>query len=155
MSWDAIGAIGELTGAVLLLGSLAYVGIQIRDTKKQMTAAGAQARSDALRDLWKLRMSPEFLDAQLKKEADPSSLSDKEKLLLGNWFFLFLNFMQNNYYQRESGMLESSQSGALDSMPFITEDPLHLEIWGRAKQGGTFSKEFIEHVDKLISASDA
>ena len=63
--------------------------------------------------------------------------------------------MQNNYYQRESGMLESSQPCALDSMPLITEDPLHLEIWGRVKQGGTFSIEFIEHVDKLIRASDA
>ena len=38
MNWEAIGAIGEIGGAVLLLASLIYLGVQIRDTKRQMSA---------------------------------------------------------------------------------------------------------------------
>ena len=104
VNWNAIGAIGELSGAVLLLGSLLYVGVQIRDAKRQMAAAGAQARSDALRDLWKLRMTSEFIDTELRIQTDPSSLTDKDRMLLGNWLFVFLSFMQNSYYQRKMGM---------------------------------------------------
>jgi len=42
MNWEAIGAVGEITGEVLLLDSLVYLGVRIRDTKRQMSAAGAQ-----------------------------------------------------------------------------------------------------------------
>ena len=54
MNWDAIGALGEVTGAILLLGSLLYVGIQIRDTKRQMMASAAQSRTESFIELWEL-----------------------------------------------------------------------------------------------------
>lgn len=150
MNWDAIGAIGEIAGAVLLLVSLAYVGVQIRDTKRQISAAGAQARADALRDLWKLKSEPSYLDAYMKNLEDPSSLSQKEKHILENWLYMFLSFMENNYYQRKVGMLEDSQSGALDSMPMLTENDLHREMWEDFKKLDLFSIDFRQHVESLI-----
>jgi hypothetical protein len=36
MNWDALGAVGELAGSLLLLGSLIYLALQVRDAKNQM-----------------------------------------------------------------------------------------------------------------------
>ena len=36
MNWDAIGAIGQILGSVAVLITLAYLAVQIRQTKQQM-----------------------------------------------------------------------------------------------------------------------
>jgi hypothetical protein len=150
MNWEAIGAVGEITGAILLLGSLIYLGVQIRDTKRQMSAAGAQARSDALRDLMKERMSEPYLEAHIKSLNNPTDLTEKERFVLGNWLYMFLSFMENSFYQRAVGMLDETQKGALDSMPLVTGSDLHIEMWENYKQAGLFSETFLQHVDRLI-----
>ena len=48
MNWDAIGAVGEILGAIAVFGSLAYLAIQIRDGN---TASRATATREIL-DRW-------------------------------------------------------------------------------------------------------
>jgi hypothetical protein len=88
----------------------------------------------------------------MKHLEDPSSLSQKEKHILENWLYMFLSFMENNHYQRKVGMLEDSQSGALDSMPILTENDLHREMWEDFTQLDLFSVDFRHHVESLIQA---
>ncbi len=38
MDWDAIGAIGEVLGAVAVFGSLAYLAIQIKRSTQSASA---------------------------------------------------------------------------------------------------------------------
>ena len=42
MNWDAIGAIGEIAGALVLVISLVYVGIQIRQNTRAMRYQAGQ-----------------------------------------------------------------------------------------------------------------
>lgn len=153
MNWEAIGAVGELLGAILLLVSFIYLGVQVRETRKQMSLAGAQARADSLRELFALRMKKEFIVAEIKAESDPSQLSKEEARLLDYWFFAFLVLRQNNFYQRQVGILDKNQSGALDEMPLITKSDFYMGRWAAAKRqtGASFSPEFIAHVDGLIA----
>ena len=40
MNWEAIGAVGEILGAIAVIGSLIFVGVQIRgNTRATQTAA--------------------------------------------------------------------------------------------------------------------
>ena len=48
MNWDAVGAIAESIGAIAVVGSLAFVGIQIRQSKKALKSA---ALREVLRDM--------------------------------------------------------------------------------------------------------
>jgi len=50
MNWDAIGAIGEISGAVGVIASLAYLAIQIRRSDQTTRANGLQALWDGARD---------------------------------------------------------------------------------------------------------
>jgi len=153
MNWEAIGAAGELLGAVLLLGSLVYVGLQLRDTRKQMQAGAGQARTDTMIELWKVRFEPGFLVTEQKAMDDPGNLTPEEIAMLGNFMAMFLTFMQNNYYQRKAGTLAEGQEGALDTMPLLTQNSFYLSRWENVKNMGVFSQEFIDHVDKVIGAT--
>jgi hypothetical protein len=150
MNWEALGAIGELTGAMLLLGSLVYVGVQIRDTKRQMVASAAQARTDSFIELWKVRFEPGFIETETKSRNEPDSLTPEERSKLVNFLTMFMTFMQNNYYQRSVGSLEASQSGALDKLPLLMVTPLYVEIWQSARDSGSYSDEFVQHVDEVV-----
>ena len=95
------------------------------------------------------------MDANLKAQRDPTSLSDKERALLTNWFYMFLSFMENNYYQRQKGVLDEEQSGALDSMPLVTDNDVHRKIWAQMNQRDLFSDGFVQHVNELIRSKGA
>ena len=46
MNWDAIGAVGEITGVLVLVLSLVYVGIQIRQNTRAMRYQAGQNLTD-------------------------------------------------------------------------------------------------------------
>ncbi len=50
MNWDAIGAVGEILGALGVLVSLLYLATQIRDNTRNLRAASLQSVLDGTRD---------------------------------------------------------------------------------------------------------
>ena len=50
MNWDAIGAVGEIMGAVAVFLSLVYLGMQIRSNTTSMNTASRQAIANEFRD---------------------------------------------------------------------------------------------------------
>lgn len=51
MNWEALGAIGEVLGSLLVLATLIYVAIQTRDLNKQSQAEARYAFVDAVADI--------------------------------------------------------------------------------------------------------
>jgi hypothetical protein len=51
MNWDAIGAIGELVGAMAVVVTLGYLAVQIRYARSEARRALSQGRGEALRSL--------------------------------------------------------------------------------------------------------
>ena len=50
MNWDAIGAVGELIGAIAVVITLVYLAIQIRQNTKTVRASTYQSVAEALAD---------------------------------------------------------------------------------------------------------
>ena len=50
MNWEAIGAIGELTGAFAVVVSLIYVGVQVRHSAGAVRSAAANDASVAMQN---------------------------------------------------------------------------------------------------------
>jgi hypothetical protein len=51
MNWDALGAIGEVLGSLLVLATLIYLAIQTRDLNKQSQAEARYAFVDAVAEI--------------------------------------------------------------------------------------------------------
>ncbi len=77
MNWDAIGAVGEILGAIAVLATLGYLAIQIRQT-------GASARTQsyhlAIEQLVNGALQPDFMELLLK--SDTEDLTSDEELRL-------------------------------------------------------------------------
>ena len=53
MDWEAIGAIGEIIGAIAVLLTIVYLADQIKQNTKAVKAATQQAISDATTEVWR------------------------------------------------------------------------------------------------------
>jgi hypothetical protein len=70
LDWEAVGAIGEIVGAVGVLATLIYLAAQIRDNTRSLQAASLQSVLDGPRDRYFLPMAgrpgrtgaPSFID---------------------------------------------------------------------------------------------
>ena len=151
MSVQDLGSIGEFVGAILLLASIVYLAAQIRDTKVQMKASTSQARTAAFTQMWVTKFQPGVVDAELKALNSPDDLTDRDRYLLFNFLLMFMNFYQDTFYQRKLGTLDEEQAGALDTFPMLRFYPIYGDIWRtNMSTGGTFSDEFVAHVNKVL-----
>lgn len=154
MSIQDLGAIGELLGSLLLLASIVYLAIQIKDTKTQIKGSTSQARASAFNQLWSMKLQPGFSDVEMRALNDPGSLTEEDRYVLAHFLIMFMNFYQDSFYQRKIGTLDSEQAGALDSFPMLKAVPIYMELW-KVLRVGTFSDEFIEHVDSVLEQMDS
>ena len=100
MNWDAIGAIGEIVGAVAVLITLVYLALQVRQTRKMQLAESIRATRAERRDFFTaLRDSP-FIHEILEKLQNGETLSYAEKSRLTahhavNWGQLYSAWLQD------------------------------------------------------------
>jgi len=60
MNWDAVGAIGEIVGAAVVVVTLAYLAIQVRHARDEARRALSQGRGEALRSLIEQQVDPKI-----------------------------------------------------------------------------------------------
>ena len=153
MNWDAIGAIGEVVGALAVVVSLIYVATQIKQNTSATRRQTHQELSDSTLSLnQSISSDPKVAELLTRSKADYDSLSDSEKTQL---FFLFINYFN---------MWDSAHSNRLDGllgdngwrvwnqgMTFIlSEYGSAREIWNVAKEKQIYNAQFERHVDTVL-----
>ena len=82
MNWDALGAIGELVGAVAVVATLAYLAVQIRQSNKLSRATAVQIVSQQnLEFLGMLATNPDLRELWTKGAEDYDKLDARTKHL--------------------------------------------------------------------------
>ena len=66
MSWDAVGAIGQVLGSVAVFITIGYLAVQVRHAREEARRSAVRARADALRELSTARMDTRVIDARAK-----------------------------------------------------------------------------------------
>ena len=112
MNWEAIGAITGLVGIGLVIVSLMYVGIQIRQSNKESRSQSRQSLVSTFGLLsWELATHPELLVIVAKGIDNWSSLSDLDKTRFENVMGRYLWNLHIGILQLEDGTLDP---GTLD-----------------------------------------
>ena len=108
MNWEAVGAIAGLIGVGLVIVSLLYVGIQVRQSNKDAKSQARQDLIDTFAGLgWEMSFKPEFLRIVADGIVNWPSLSNMEKTQFDNIMGRYLSNLHKAILQMEDGFLDS------------------------------------------------
>ena len=111
MNWEAIGAIGEIGGAIAVLVSLIYLAVQIRQNTKMMRSSSKQQlTADTQNVIYKAMDNPEVW-VKLTN-GDPAS-SPEEDARMSLLVRAMLRGFEAQVYQYDAGLLEEEEWQAL------------------------------------------
>ena len=134
MNWEAIGAVGEIVGAIATVFTLAYLALQIRQNTTSVKAASAGSFRSAQTDFNALicqdRETAELYDRGLE---DPDSLLDLEQKVFGNLLGIFVLHLQHAEELEAAGTLSAEAAFARDGqLDWVVTQPgfqVHMKNW--------------------------
>ena len=147
MSWDAIGAIGEIIGAIAVVATLTYLAIQTRLTRKALTD---NAFNEAVKSFSSVnRAVIESKEMALIYEAglrDPDQLSRDQAIR----FFTLIREAMNGLFN----LYQHYKNGAIDESTWISSG---IEVFACCRgvinfmdsQKHTFDPSFLAYFDSL------
>ena len=153
MNWEAIGAIGEIIGALAVFLTLAYLAIQIRQNTKAVRASAIDSSVNAMQDIRKVFLEHvEITDLYLKGSDNPEDLNQSEsmqyRLLLTNIMWSGLNLYTQSKY---AGLSESLWESNKHVVKRVLNTNGGIWYWSAFKH--EYDKTFVQEIDKIISNS--
>lgn len=158
MNWDAIGAIGEVTGAIGVIVSLVFVGFQIR--KNTVASEAATYQASVGYDISMLMgLSSDSEQARIFNAyvwvAEATNLTDNDVTRAEYQMTALLRHLENLFLQHDLGMLSDdiwkTRKGLLDA---IILSPGY-ERYRKTPSAQTFDGEFLNYATKLRTARDS
>ena len=150
MGLDEIASIAEISAAVLVVASLVYVGYQVKETRKAVRAATAQARTDLGIQLISVRWTSDIADLLVTSVDDPGSLSKADGFKLKGFFTAHVRHCMNMFYQQREGYLDEfwSYGVARVAVYWIKNYPWFVDEWSTLQK--TLPPEFVTFIDDEI-----
>jgi hypothetical protein len=132
MNWDAIGAVGELIGAIAVVITLVYLAIQIRQNTKTVRASTYQSVAEAL------------ADGSYKLVGHFDTDTDKVLLFVGT-----LRRYENLHFQlRQGNIAEEDAETFYNSLAIVLRDERWEGYWPTCRE--MFSRSFVEHIEEKV-----
>ena len=135
MNWEAMGAIGEVAGAVGVIATLGYLAVQIRQNTSSVRASSFQ---EAVRDMATasdvLASNAELSRIWRAGLRDLDGLEPDERQQFAAYALGLFRRMENIFFQTRHGTLDAeSWEGLLASVGSILSQPGGAEWWARAR----------------------
>ena len=139
MNWDAISAVAETVGTIVVLITLLYLSVQMRIANKQREMESLRHTYDGLNQMCEL-LSESTEKASIVKRGRESleNLTDEERMVFEFMHIRILNTVESWYMQ----LMETSPPGEyrdqqLENIAgvvvYILNYPGAQEIWGMAR----------------------
>jgi hypothetical protein len=146
MNWEALGAIGEIVGAVAVVLSLIFLATQIRQNTRSSRTASYQAAVTSISDLTReIGADPELSRIIATGGADLSALAPIERLQFNYFALSVIRNFENIHYQYINGAIdEDTWSGWAARIKSSFASP-GAQAWWRG-QAPAFSKAFQDFI---------
>ncbi len=153
LNWEAIGAIGEVVGAIAVVSTLAYFAVQIRDTKRsgmsQATMSAVQLFSS-----WRTNLVQNTdLAVAIAKLNVGDEVNEVERILLRQSFDeLLLAAAVTRSQVLEAGSLHEISADVEYVVQVFKDNPGFLELWpGIRHVIDLTSTEFVQDFEKRLN----
>ncbi len=146
MNWDAIGAIGEIVGAIAVVATLIYFAIQMRQYTTGLRSATFNATMQEFNQINVAQLDPALADLLDRGMEDLDSLSPTEKYQFGWIVRTYINIWENMYQQYLEGACSESYW-----LPYARQAKVILATpGGRAfRKGNSLNQSLFVYLDSL------
>ncbi len=147
MNWDAIGAVGEITGAFAVVISLIYLALQIRSQNSQAKLSALHEMSRELRRTTAMFANKSISDIFVRANQDYSSISEAESVQLIVLVTNLFRAWESAFLENRDGNLDENVWAALSrdyTQPMGA--PSFQHIWTLRKQN--YDPSFQDYVDQ-------
>ena len=160
MNWDAIGAIGEIIGAIAVVASLIYLSVQIRHNSRQIEEQVRALNADSLtaieNSFSKFRQSiinnSQMASLWRRGLECFNDLDDDEKCQISALFQEFCWAWENTFTRTTAGDYTSDGVDPfIKNLIHILNHPGAREWWSEGKR--EFSEEFVKLIDYRLGKS--
>jgi hypothetical protein len=160
MTWQELGALGELTGAFAAVVLLGYIAYQIRQNSRLLEqnarstrAASLQAGNEFFARAWALVAQDPTLARIWRRVRAGETINEDETVRFEALLTVFMAYVEHAYVQAEIGAYDVDVlavggtliSDALSSPP--------ARNWWQRDGQRTFRPEFSQAVNRLLGAS--
>jgi hypothetical protein len=152
MNWEAIGAIGELIGAIGVIATLVYLAVQIRRNTIASRATTYQAFNSEVLALRRFRIeNPELECHWALKFDERESLSESDRAQFDNVAKYRLQFFEGIYVQTRRGVVEDEAWLVVrHEIEHVARSPGFSEWW--EQNHDTFTATFQVEVERMQDA---
>ena len=148
MNWDAIGAIGEIVGALAVVISLVYLATQIRIQNRESRLAAVHDILVGFRESIQAFGSVSLGVTLVKGNDDWSSLTDPEIMNLLSGLLPMLRLWEEAFIQYQNGRLENRIWKGINSQySSYLNYPSISKAW--ELRGHHFDSDFQRHVNSI------
>ena len=147
--------IAELFGIAAIVGSLIFVGLQLKQTQEISRSAAYQSRADTSLALNVAVIESEtLLSAIAKLNGDRSEpLTPTEKVALTYHFSNELIYLENVHYQHQNGFVTDEQWQAnIGDLQRVLSTKFNRQLWEESI--GSWRESFVEEVEENLGDSD-
>jgi len=145
MNWDAIGAVGEILGALAVFLSLAYLAIQTRqNTQALRSAAFHQVRDSFAEVSLVMAQSPELVEL-LARAIRNEDLTFEEELQVSFIFTTIARKGESAYFQANEGTLQQESWLGIRSTVVMILSSLRGLAW-LDTTGDRFTSNYISDI---------
>jgi hypothetical protein len=152
LTWDGVGAIAELLGAVATVATLAYLAVQIRQASATSRAQIRQSIADSQIHYVNSRAIDPFLRRAIQKLYSGEELDDEERFGLQVHLIAHLRLFENYFAQHSLGTLDLEDWRAQRE---LLKRFLQIDAYWEAYSfsDGTWNRHFAAEVERIRAES--
>ena len=150
MNWDAIGAVGEVLGAIAVLLTLVYIALQLRQVKKELHITGFREINRFFSDV--ARSVTTDMAKVLAKVDKGLEIEDWEQILLDQYCSQTMSAIEIAWQHVDTDSIDIVEQEALAIIDFHLQKP-GMRSWWESHRG-EFLLDWQDMIDGRYSESD-
>lgn len=163
---EHLANIGELLGGIAIVISLIYVGIQLRENRKQMQANALQLRLDSRIAIWATKLDSEAMQSAddklfelelYKRDVlidEIEELTLRERRAARTALAIEVNYALTQFLQKDQKIGNKEQHGALEYTEFLFPAPNRREWKDKLRLNGIYPNDYIAYIDEVVKKYD-
>ena len=154
MNWEALGAVGDIVGAVGVIVTLLYLAVQLRQNTRAARSSTIQQISAQMgQNVENVTNNGELAEIFLKATTGAAELSATERVRFHGLLLMSFRRLESVFVQYSLGSIEwELVEGFEKSFYPLLLTPAGKSWWENAR--GAYHKAFVAHVEQKLASEE-